>query len=71
MRSGHRENLLRVFQSALAAVNGRTCVRAYLERMPVSGNIYMTAVGKAACAMAQLTLLLIEIFISRHRNREI
>jgi len=53
MLSGHRENLLRVFQSALAAVNGRRCVRAFLEQMPVSGNIYMAAVGKAACAMAQ------------------
>jgi len=51
--SGHRENLLRIFQSALAAVNGRTCVRVRLEERPLPGNIYMVAVGKAACAMAQ------------------
>jgi glycerate 2-kinase len=53
MSSGHRENILRIFQSALAAVNGRTCVRMRLENRPFSGKIYMVAVGKAACAMAQ------------------
>jgi glycerate 2-kinase len=53
MSSGHRENLLSIFQSALAAVNGRTCVRMRLENRPVSGKIYLIAVGKAACAMAQ------------------
>ncbi|MHB8535549.1 MAG: glycerate kinase type-2 family protein [Sulfuricaulis sp.] len=53
MSSGHRENLLLVFQAALAAVNGRACVRARLVKKPLSGNIYMVAVGKAACAMAQ------------------
>ena len=51
--SGHRENLLRIFQSALAAVNGRSCVRARLEERTLPGKIYMVAVGKAACAMAQ------------------
>jgi len=53
MTSGHRENLLRIFQSALAAVNGRACVHARLKEQPLSGKIYMAAVGKAACAMAQ------------------
>ncbi len=53
MTGGHRENLLRIFQSALAAVNGRERVRARLETRPFSGKIYMVAVGKAACAMAQ------------------
>lgn len=53
MPSGHRENLLRIFQSAVAAVNGRTCVRAYLEQKPPAGKVYMVALGKAACAMAQ------------------
>ena len=51
--SGHRENLLRIFQSALVAVNGRACVRVRLEERPLPGKIYMVAVGKAACAMAQ------------------
>ena len=53
MTSDHRQNLLRIFQSALAAVNGRICVRARLEERPLPGKIYMVAVGKAACAMAQ------------------
>src|SRR3970282_768679 len=51
--SGHRENLLRIFQSALAAVNGRACVRERLKERPLPGKVYMVAVGKAACAMAQ------------------
>lgn len=55
MPTHHRENLLCIFQSALAAVNGRTCVRSYLEHKPLSGKIFMVAVGKAACAMAQGT----------------
>jgi glycerate 2-kinase len=53
MPSGHRENLLRIFLSALAAVNGRARVRARLAAEPPDGNAYMVAVGKAACAMAQ------------------
>jgi hydroxypyruvate reductase len=53
MPSDHRENLLKIFQSALAAVNGRACVRERLKERPLPGKVYMIAVGKAACAMAQ------------------
>ena len=53
MSSSHRENLLRIFQSALAAVNGRARVRDSLKGRPFPGKVYMVAVGKAACAMAQ------------------
>lgn len=53
MTGGHRENLLRIFQSALAAVHGRERVRIRLENTPFPGKVYMLAVGKAACAMAQ------------------
>lgn len=53
MIGNHRENLLRIFQSALAAVNGRVCVRERLKERPLPGKVYMIAVGKAACAMAQ------------------
>jgi hydroxypyruvate reductase len=53
MPSGHRQHLLRIFQSALAAVNGRVCVRERLKERPLPGKVYMIAVGKAACAMAQ------------------
>src|SRR4030066_862749 len=53
MKAGHRENLLKIFQSALAAGNGRVCVRERLKERPLPGKVYMIAVGKAACAMAQ------------------
>ena len=53
MPTNHRENLLKIFQSALAAVNGRVCVRERLKERPLPGMVYMVAVGKAACAMAQ------------------
>lgn len=48
-----RKKLLQIFQSALAAVNGRSCVRERLKERPLPGKVYMVAVGKAACAMAQ------------------
>ena len=53
MINGHRQNLLSIFQAALTAVNGRACVRTRLQQRPLAGKIYMVAVGKAACAMAQ------------------
>lgn len=53
MPTDHRKNLLKIFQSALAAVNGRACVRERLKERPLPGKVYMIAVGKAACAMAQ------------------
>lgn len=53
MSTDHRKNLLKIFQSALAAVNGRVCVRERLKERPLPGKVYMIAVGKAACAMAQ------------------
>jgi hydroxypyruvate reductase len=53
MPTNHRENLLKIFQAALVAVNGRVCVRERLKERPLPGKVYMIAVGKAACAMAQ------------------
>ncbi len=53
MPTDHRKNILQIFQSALAAVNGRVCVRERLKERPLPGKVYMLAVGKAACAMAQ------------------
>jgi hydroxypyruvate reductase len=53
MSSDHRKNLLHIFQSALAAVNGRARVRDRLKEKSFPGKIYMVAIGKAACAMAQ------------------
>ncbi len=48
----HRRRMLEVFREALAAVNGRTRVKAYLEANPVAGSVYVVAIGKAAAAMA-------------------
>ncbi len=53
MSPSHRENLLRIFQSALAAASGRARVRDSLKDRPFPGKVYMVAIGKAACAMAQ------------------
>lgn len=49
----HRKNLLAIFHAALVCVNGRACVRQYLETHPQNDPIYMIAVGKPAAAMAQ------------------
>jgi len=47
-----RQALLRICQSAIAAVHGRECVRAYLQKHPVAAPVFLLSVGKAACAMA-------------------
>jgi len=53
MPNRHRENLICIFQAAIAAVNGRIRVRDFLKDKPLPGKIYLVAIGKAACAMAQ------------------
>jgi glycerate 2-kinase len=53
MDSDYRQLLLRHFTSALAAVDGRRCVRNYLHQHPVSKPVFLLSFGKAACAMAQ------------------
>lgn len=50
----HRKNLLAIFDKALQAVNGSTCVRDYLLEHPVARqpqSLYLVAIGKAANAM--------------------
>ncbi|MFQ6022060.1 MAG: glycerate kinase [Acidiferrobacterales bacterium] len=49
----HRKNLLAIFQAALTRVNGRACVRRYLESHPEDDDIYMIAIGKPAASMVQ------------------
>jgi len=53
MRIEPRRHLLQIFDAALTAVNGRKCVRGYLETHPLAGPVYLLAVGKAAVAMSQ------------------
>lgn len=53
MPGDSRQALLRIFQSALAAVDGRERVRACLQQHPVSAQVFLVSIGKAACAMAQ------------------
>ncbi len=48
-----RDHLLRIFQSALAAVHGARRVGAFLRAHPLSGSVYVIAMGKAACPMAR------------------
>ncbi|OGI39649.1 MAG: hypothetical protein A2V91_02750 [Candidatus Muproteobacteria bacterium RBG_16_64_10] len=48
-----RQQLLELFQAALAAVNGRVRVRDVLRAHSLSGPVYLIAMGKAACVMAQ------------------
>jgi len=52
----HRKNLRAIFDNALQAVNGRTCVRDYLLAHPVARqpqSLFLVAIGKAANAMAE------------------
>ncbi len=53
MAGDSRQALLRIFQSALAAVHGRNRVRDYLQQHPVSAPVYLISIGKAACTMVQ------------------
>lgn len=53
MRDHRRQTLLAIFEAALAAVDGRRRVRAYLAANRPSAPVYLIAVGKAACPMAR------------------
>jgi len=48
-----RRSLFTIFQAALQAVNGHVVVHDWLHRHPMTGPVYLLAVGKAACAMAR------------------
>lgn len=53
MVTGPHQVLLEVYQAALEAVHGRHRVRESLKTYPLNGPVYLIALGKAACAMAQ------------------
>ena len=52
LNSSDRTNLLGIFNAALKAVNGRHCVIRYLSSHPLTGPVYLIAIGKAAASMA-------------------
>ncbi len=51
--SNPRADVLRLFHSALAAVNGAACTRRFLTARPWAGDVYVIAIGKAAGSMLQ------------------
>lgn len=51
MRQVHRDKILEIFQASLDAVNGRRCVREWVQHNPVGGDVRVVAIGKAAGAM--------------------
>jgi hydroxypyruvate reductase len=53
MPSDPRQDLLRIFQAAVTAVDGCRVVREWLQAHPLSGPVYLIGYGKAACAMAR------------------
>lgn len=52
LRSRQRAQLLDIYHSALGAVEGRSCVAAYLRQHPIPAPVYVIAIGKAAASMA-------------------
>jgi len=46
-----RGHLLSIYDAALTAVHGHSCVSHYLQEHPVTGPVYVIAMGKAAAAM--------------------
>lgn len=53
LNSDPRQLLLRAYQAALAAVGGRDRVRRRLATAIFPNGVYVVALGKAACAMAE------------------
>ena len=48
-----RDDVLRIFRSAVAAVHGTDCVERFLTVRQLQGEVYVLALGKAAEAMLQ------------------
>ncbi|MBI3772127.1 MAG: DUF4147 domain-containing protein [Gammaproteobacteria bacterium] len=53
MRNTYRQDLEAIYLAALAAVNGRECVRRALEFDDFENQVAIIAIGKAAAAMLQ------------------
>ncbi|MFQ5487145.1 MAG: glycerate kinase [Gammaproteobacteria bacterium] len=61
----HRDNLLAIYHAALAAVEGRRRVATFLRAHPLSGPLYVIAIGKAAAAMVRGVLDVLEPEVQR------
>ncbi len=48
-----RNQLKRIYQQAITAVQGETCVERWLRRHPIMGPVHLIAIGKAASSMAR------------------
>ena len=51
IKGSHKEILTDIFLQSLQAVNGGCCVEQYLQQVSFSGDVYLVAIGKAACSM--------------------
>ncbi len=49
----HRGNLLRIYEAALSAVEGRRVVADFLRGHEIPGPVHVVAIGKAAASMAR------------------
>lgn len=47
-----KQDLLHVYRAAVQAVDGRACVRNYLYKHPLTEDVALIAIGKAAVSMA-------------------
>ena len=52
IKDSHQQVLTNIFLQAIQAVNGERCVEQYLQENPLNGDIFLIAIGKAACSMA-------------------
>jgi hydroxypyruvate reductase len=52
LRSVPRQTVDYIFRAGLAAAHGDGCVATWLQDHPLSGPIYLVAIGKAACTMS-------------------
>lgn len=49
----HRDRLIDIYTSALAAVNGNKSVTRHLTNNAIKGDVYLLAIGKAALSMTE------------------
>ena len=53
MNIQYRQQLIQIFQQAIAAVQGDACVARWLSRHAIKGPVHLISIGKAAASMAQ------------------